>query len=154
MNWTCNEIDYFDFLLEFPDVVDTDFLPAGIDPVFYINYVKNIHKTNPIKKPLIKIDKKKLSDAIYKCIKTNDNKYDIFRGCLSIKIGEDKVFYVKSTKNLLSYERNNLRELDGEFTIIDDFPIKSSQNYYNFDEVEMKNLKRDLLIGKYLDGNN
>jgi len=151
MYYSYKEIDYFDFLLEFPEVVDTYYLPAGIDPVFYINYVKSIHETNPVKKPLIQLDNKKLSEVIHQCIKTNEEKYNIFRGWLSVKIGKDQLFYIKPTKNLLSYERNNLKELDGEFTIISGFP----SGYYNFNEVEMKNLKRDLIIGKCLeDGNN
>jgi hypothetical protein len=144
MNWTYKEINYFDFLLEFPEVVDTFYLPAGIDPLFYIEYVKEIHKTNPTKKPLIILDNVKLSEVVHRCIKTNEEKFDIFRGYLSVKVNNDEIFHVKPTKNLLSYERNNLKELEGEFTIISSFP----PGYYNFDEVEMKNLKRDLLIGK------
>jgi hypothetical protein len=143
------EINYFNILRMFPSIIDEKFL-NGVNPIHYIDYVENMHhQIKSDKKPLIRIDKIKLTNAICKCIKTNEEKFDIFRGYLRIVINDDIFFFIKPNKGLLNFERNTLKELEGEFTILE----MSHQNYYNFDEKEIKNLKRDLLIEKYLDEN-
>jgi len=148
MNWKVEEIGYFDFLRMFPNIINEDHL-SGVNMIDYINYVENMHKNKLEKKPIIRIDKEKLSNAVLNYIKTKEEKNDIFRGYLHIAIDGDLMFFIKPTNNLLSYERNNLRELEGEFSINE----LHQPNYYNFDEKELKNLKRDLLIEKCLDEN-
>lgn len=141
------DINYFDFLKMFPEIIDTKDLPP-VDLSYYVDYVKSMHEFST-KKPLIQLHN--LSDLVLKAKETNDEKYDILRGYLRVKIDNDSIIVLKHTEDLNNFEISDSNEMKGHFNI--SVPLQSLLHlkYYYFNKEEMKNMKRTLLINKCLD---
>lgn len=146
------DINYFDFLRMFPDVVDKTKMPP-VDVIFYINYVEEIHKDNPdaIQKPLVNISVPILSELVRKAKETNDEKSSILKEHLTISIGEDIIFILKQNENSSNYIQNSLDELKGKFHLTLNCESEYlKQKYSHLDEDQKKNLKRNILIKRCL----
>jgi len=139
------EINYFDFLRNYPDIIIED----CIDKIDFINIIERLHKEYDGKKPLVEIDQNKLSNIIYEG-KTNDDKYNIFKKEIEISIGDNVIISIIHTnkRNLFYFE--NFNQKRGEFYIGGKFNLFLDFDFYYPDKNEMRNIKRNLLIDKCL----
>jgi len=139
------EINYFDFLRMYPDIIIENF----VDKIDFINYIEILHKKCIGKKPLIKIDQNKLSEIVYNG-KTNKDNLDIFKNEIKINIYDDTIIIILHTDKRRLFYFNDSNERFGQFYISGRFNLFLDSKFYYLNNNEIKNIKRSLLIDKCL----
>lgn len=135
-------IDYFDFIKQYPDIIDIAYI--GYMDTDFINHVHQMNDNNIGDKTILGIDFTRLSDLI---LDDKINKRDtILTKNISIGLFEETFFCIKQTDGLTICEKNNMNEKIGRFHI----KINNWKGYRNLKEVEINSIKRSVLIDKIL----
>lgn len=140
-------IDYFYFFKSYPDIIeDNEFITSKLD---YICYVEDFYKNKIENKPIFKIDIEKFLDIIYK--EKNETIDSIFNKNVIVHLNEKYMITITHTENYQTFEILNNTEKNENFNLYC-FEISKydNNNFYYFNNDELKNIKRNIIINKCL----